>query len=297
MKQESPARVKHLAKNTAEPVIHHYEEDQTLLARWVLKGLEKGASFWIAVLAAVAVVCVVGYLISNTLTGESESAKAWTDVMTARDVDDLEKVFGEDAKGPVALWSRLEAATARYQEGILKLPNDREGARPLLTQAIDWFREVEKQAGADGPLKRLAAMGLARTLEARNDLQDAIQEYDRVATTWPNTDEARIAGSRAKTLKSPAAIDFYAKFYAYRPSEVGLPPRSSSTFGGPNIPGLNPSDLLSPYSPPSSPGGESTPPSSGDGQPGAGELPKNPFESNPPPLPVPDAPPADAPKS
>lgn len=125
----------------------------------------------------------------------------------------------------------LSAASESYQEALTRLPADREAAAPLLSQALDTYREAGEKAHDDPVLKRLAELGIARTYEARNELADAIAQYEKVAKDWPGTDDAKAATERAKLLRDPETVAFYEKFAAYKPPTTPtLPPRGTSRF-------------------------------------------------------------------
>jgi tetratricopeptide (TPR) repeat protein len=270
-------------------VIHHYEEDDTLLASWLRKGLDQGPKFWLLLGGSVALAVLIGLLINKLSTSESSSSSAWTELMLAKGVNDLKKVADERPDSPVAGWALLRAAEARYREGFDDLPSNREAAMPLLKQALDLFQQAEQDSPKDSPQKRMAALGTARTYEARNELDSAIKQYETVASTYPGADEAKLAEAQAKVLKDPQSAQFYREFYAFKPKDVTLPPRGSSLFNIPGMPtpgldrpgGLDLPPIFGPDTPSSAP---STAPRTG-----GGELPGNVFENPAPPAPTPPA--------
>jgi hypothetical protein len=271
-------------------VIHHYEDDETLLARWLRKGMDQGPTFWLVLGGVVAAAIIVGLLLNNVSTGESTTDAAWTELILARGADDLQKIAEAQPDSRVSAWALLRAAEVRYREGFGDLPNNREAALPLLKQAYDLFEKAEQAASKDTPVKRLSALGMARTLESRNELEPAIKQYEAVASTYSGTDEGKEAETRAKLLRDPANVQFYKDFYAFKPRDVTLPPGGRGLFnmpGGTSIPGfpssgsfpgINLPPVFGPDSPPS--GAPAT---------GGGELPKNVFENPPPPLPTPES--------
>jgi len=148
----------------------------------------------------------------------------------AKDVDDRLKVAEDFPKSPAASWARLQVAGARFNEGVEKLTTDREAGVALLGRALELFREVAKSAARDTPQARLAALGEARTLEARNELKDAIEQYQKVAATWPRTDEAKQAARLAEALTRPENVKFYEQLYAYKAPEAKMPPGGAGMF-------------------------------------------------------------------
>jgi tetratricopeptide (TPR) repeat protein len=299
MKDEPLTRAKqpkHLQEH-APTVIHDPLADETLLARWFRQNLEKGPRFWLAVAGTVVGVVAVWLVIAGLTSGRSADAGAWESLMLAKDTDDRVKV-GQSASGLPASWALLQAAEARYQEGFADLPANRDAALPLLSNAYELFKQAADKAPADSTPKRLATLGMARCLEARGDLDGAIQQYQTVAKSWPETDEGKQAAKLAERLKRPEAVAFYQQFSTYKPPEMTLPPRGTSTFDVPGLPALPPNhpDPNGPTIPAPGLGGlgglpgsatlpEPAPPTT---QPAGGAAPATP-ESTPAPAPAPPA--------
>jgi hypothetical protein len=189
--------------------------------------------------------------------------------------------------GPAAGWALLQAAEARYQEAFNDLPANRDAALPLLTKAHDLFEQASQKADADPVCKRLAALGMARALEARGDLDAAIAQYESVAKNFPSTGEAARAEVLAKELRKPENQKFYQNFSTFKPTEMTLPPRgrgfldnlppSHPPIDGPVVPapGLDLPELpagTGATTPPAEPKAETTPP----------EIPSTPFTAEPP---------------
>jgi len=275
MKHEPPAPRTHTPDEVPQTVIHHYEEDQTLLARWLQHAIDKGASFWILVAGCLAVVVVVTYLVSGLLATPSKSTEAWQEMILATSTEDLQRLAETQSTSPVGPWADLQAASSRYRDGISRLPANKDAADPILTQALEGFREVEKFAQADQPmLRRMAMLGIARTLETRGELTEAIAEYEAIAKTWPDSTDGKDAAKRAEALKNPDVIAFYKKFEAYKPN-------TGSTTLGPR--GTNRIDL--PTGHPALDGPTMPAPSLLDGgvkhsDVGKGELPGNVFQKS-----------------
>ena len=262
-------------------VIHDYEADDTLLAKWLRRAMDRGPSFWMMTAAALIVVMGLAYFVSGLTTGTSANARAWGEALVASSPEDYQRVAETAPSTSAGRWSALKAASARYREALSRLPSDREAARPILTQALDGFRAIEQDAKDDPTLRRLAMVGVARTLETRDERDEAIAAYDKVASTWPDTEDARQSTERAKFLKTPEAEAFYAKFSAYTPG------KSPSTTIGPR--GTN--RLKLPDGHPALDGPVMPAPSLLDGVPVGsvpspsdatkpGELPKDVFENN-----------------
>ena len=118
----------------------------------------------------------------------------------------------------------LQAATETYNKGFRDLPANREAAEPLLRKARTQFEQVVKQSPKDSPQARIAALGVARSLEAHNDLDKAIEQYELVAKTWPGSAEAKHAERLAQALRKPENVAFYKELYAFKPVEATIPP-------------------------------------------------------------------------
>ncbi len=219
----------HRHKEAAPTVIHNYEEDETVLARWLRRGLEKGASFWLLI-GGVVVAASVAMVAANSWTNRrSESSQAWLEVMVPSavsaaaekdakelpaEVRPLMKVAEDHPNTPAADWALYQAACYLYQEGLRDLPNNREAAKPILNQAYEMYERVSKAADEQSPLRRLAMMGMARALESRGELSEARDQYQQVATNWPDSELASQAKERAEKLNDPEVKKFYEEFYS-----------------------------------------------------------------------------------
>lgn len=274
MKHEPPIRT-HSDVEPPATVIHDYEEDQTLLARWLTRAMSKGPTFWMLAAGFVAVIFAVCYLVSGLTSGKSAGARAWEEVILAGSIEDFQRVATTEGETAAGRWSALNAASRRYRDALGRLPADRAGAAPILTQALEDFRAIEDDPKSDDTLRRLAMIGIARTLETREELPDAVAQYEKVAAKWPNTDEGKSAAKRAERLKTPEAIAFYKKFGTYKPRS------SSSTIGprGTNRLDLPPGhpDPFGPIMPAPSLNGGGVPVGS---IPSAGELPRELFQKS-----------------
>jgi hypothetical protein len=203
----------------AEPtVIHKPEEDMTLLARWLQRGIEQGARFWFLLGGVIVVLVAVAVLTSGVVASKSTVSEAWNELTQAKTVEERLKIAGEYPETPVALWAKLQSAQEEYAYGIEDLTSGTRNATAgsRLLKALKLFQEVAKEAPKDSPQRLGAMFGAARTLEARNELTEAIEQYREVATKFPNTPEAKQALAFAKALEEPVNIQFYKELYAYK---------------------------------------------------------------------------------
>ena len=242
----------------AEPtVIHHPEEDLTALARWLRHAMERGAQFWVLVGLAVLVLGAVAFISSGLVAGSSSDSEAWSELTTAKTVEDHLKIAEAHPGTPVSGWAKLQAAKEEFDTGVndLTAPGRKELAGPRLAKALKLFQEVAKEAKntsqAVGGL-----FGAARTLEARNELDEAIAEYKKVVEKFPDTPSARQSRAMIKALGEPANRLFYKELYTYAPKPTlssTPPPESqlpgSGGIGGPGSIFTPPTDFRLPTSP------------------------------------------------
>ena len=263
MKDEPRSPSRHLLDHAIPTVIHHEEENQPILARWLKRGMDKGPGFWIPLVGLCLVVIALGIFASGLSLGHSTSDEAWNRLALAKDSNDRVKVAEEFPDAPAARWALLQAATETYNKGFRDLPANREAAEPLLRKARTQFEQVVKQSPPDSPQARVAALGVARSLEAHNDLEKAIKQYDLVAKTWPETAEAKHAERLARALRKPENVAFYKELYAYKPIEATIPPLGTQGLTlppNPGIGGLNLPPNHPPLDGPTTPAGPFLPP-------------------------------------
>ncbi len=222
MKDEPPV---HELDHATPTVIHHPDEDMTILARWLRRGMERGASFWLTI-GGIVVALVAGAVALGALSARgSAQNQAWVDLVPAKTPEDRLKVADAYPKTPVADWARLFAANEEYEAGLIALtdPKQREIAGPRLKKALELYRQVAAEAPQDTSQARGAAFGVARTLEARNELDDAIKQYRLVAETWKGSPEAKQSEALAKALDDPENRQFYKELYAFKPPTTNAP--------------------------------------------------------------------------
>jgi hypothetical protein len=264
---------KHQLDHKLPTVIHHPEEEMPVLARWVHRAMENPTRFWGVIGAVVAVTVGLSVLGSGLKMGRKSSDEAWTRLESAKTPAERVEIANEFPATPAGRWALLQAATEYYHQGFNDLPRNSEAALLTFKKALDLFQKVAAEAPEDSPQARAAAFGLARTLEARNDLAKAVAQYEKVARTkaWAGTEEAREAERLARELTLPGAIAFYKELYEYKPAEVSLPPGGVGNLnfplpaGHPPVTGpgatAEPNPLAVPPPPPSpAPKGEAKPP-------------------------------------
>ena len=229
-----PAR--HRFEHQSPTHIHDPEADMMLLARWTHRAMKNQTRFWGTIIGCTVALLALVLLIRSLSSGSSRAEEVWSQLQTATSAADRVKVADDHPNSPASVWVRLEAATEYYHQGFDALPNSRDVALPMLKKALDNFDEVVRDAPKDSPQARTAALGKARTLEARNELAKAIDQYQLVEKTWPGTAEATQAKRLAEELQKPEAQAFYKELYAYSPTKVTLPPLGSQSLDMPLAP-------------------------------------------------------------
>ena len=225
MKNEEIQPPKHVLEHELPVVIHHDEENRTLLAQWFDNYHKNPAKFWGVVGPIVAVIVALGFFGSGYSLSGVNSDAAWTKLETAKTAAERVEIAKEFPKTNAERWALIQAATEYFNQGFSDLPQNKDVALPTLKKALDLFQKVVDEAPKDSSQARLAAIGVARTHEARGDLQKAIAQSEKVAETkeWAGTTEATEAGRLATLLKRPESEAFYKELLAYKPVDVTLP--------------------------------------------------------------------------
>ena len=231
----APAPGRHQYEHATPTVIHDPEQDMMLLARWVHRAMQDPAKFWGWLLGGAG--AVLGLVILfNLFSGRGvATSEAWTSLDAARSADDKLEVAKANPNSPVATWARLDAAAQLYQSGVSDLPSNSDAALQTLKKAADIFDQLAKSEPKDSPAAVSAAFGLARCLEARNELPKAVDQYKLVADTWPDAPEAAEAKKLAAALQKPEAAAFYKDLYAFKPTKVSLPPLGTEKLDFPDV--------------------------------------------------------------
>jgi len=276
MKEDPRATLKHQLDHAIPTVIHHPEENLPLLARWLHYATEDRGRFF--TFLGIVLVAVVGMTIlsSGLSVRRATTDEAWTELQTAKTAAEREKIAEKYPNTPAGRWALLQAATDFYNKGFADLPANRDVALPDLKKALGLFDKVLEQSPKDSAQARAAALGKARTLEARNEIDKAIAQYEYVAKTWPDTDEAQQSKQQAQLLRHPDSVAFYKELYAYKPTETTIPPLGEGSLNFPLGTPLQGEGSSSPFSftPPPPPTPATTPKTESPVNP---ELPTNVF--------------------
>jgi hypothetical protein len=229
----------------AEPtVIHDPNQDMTILARWLQTGMEQGSRFWLLLGGVVVALIAVAVISSGLSAGKSAQSEAWSELTQVKSVEDRLKIAEAHPKTAVAGWAMLISAQEEYETGIndLTTPGKSATAGARLAKALQIFQDVAKDAPKDSPEALSGLFGAARTLEARNELPEAIEQYRLVASRFPDSPEAKQALAYAKALQEPVNVTFYKELYDYKPPAT--PPSTGLGSPGSLFDGLPPDSPL-----------------------------------------------------
>ncbi len=236
-KATTPIPVRHQLEHVVPTVIHNPEQDMTALGRLtyhVLQDPRKYSTWALAVLLGILTLIFVTNFSSG---GRSRNSEAWAKLEAAKKVDERVDVAKQFPNTTAATWALLQAASEYYIGAFTDLPRNPEVALGGFKKSLDLFDRVYREAPKDSFQARTALLGVARSLEASDKLDKAIEKYELIAKTWPGTPEAEQAKKLAESLRNPDAASFYKQLYTYAPTKVTLPPSGSEDFKLP--PGIN----------------------------------------------------------
>ncbi len=262
-KQSSRARaqstpiVRHQLEHPVPTVIHDPEEKMTALGRLAHHAMLEPRRYlgWPLAIIGGLIVAALAWRMANGVT--SNESEVWTKLEAARTPSERVNLAKANPKSPAATWAKLQAATGYFNEALADLPNNSEVALSALKKSLDLFDQVIREAPHDSAPARVAALGRARTLEMKNDLPKAIEQYERVAKEWPDSPEADEARHFAEALKDPQAVAFYKDLYAYSPTTVTIPGGGTETFPSTGLGSGLPGGLLNPGPAAKTPAGKS----------------------------------------
>jgi len=259
MKDELRSPLKHEHVHEIPTVIHHPEEDLPLLARWLDSAMANQARFW-TVIGAVVLLVVGLSVVGAVWSGESSASNsAWTELDTAKSAAERVEIASKYPDSPVERWALMQAAYEYYRTGFADLPNNRDAALPQLEKALTYYKQVAKEAPKDSVQARTAAFGVARTHEARNEIDKAIAQYEVVTKNWPESEEGKESKRLAELLKKPEAVAFYRELYTFKPTTATLAPMESTSIPIPPIGSGGTVPSLLPPPPPSNESGLTVP--------------------------------------
>jgi hypothetical protein len=180
----------------------------------------------------VAAICAV-LLISAAVVwwsrqSSATAVKAWSLLETAENVNDFGAI-ADDYKGtPAGRWAKLKASELYLKTGLEQLFTDREVALQDLKKAREGFEELSNDK--DQAIQERSLWGLALVLESTSDgdTSKAVEAYQRLLNTVPETYFKPFAEDRVATLKKGGASEFYAWFSKQNPKPTELRPKDGA---------------------------------------------------------------------
>jgi tetratricopeptide (TPR) repeat protein len=236
-KATTPIPVRHQLEHVVPTVIHNPEQNMTALGRLTYHVLQDPRKYSTWALAVLLGILALIFITNFSSGGRSQNSEAWAKLEAAKKVDERVEVAKQYPNTTAATWALLQAASEHYIGAFTDLPRNPEVALGGFKKALDLFDRVYRESPKESFQARTALLGVARSLEARNDLDKAIEKYELIAKTWPGTPEAEQAKKLAESLRNPDAASFYKQLYAYAPTKVTLPPSGSEDIKLP--PGIN----------------------------------------------------------
>ncbi|WP_166831374.1 hypothetical protein [Thalassoroseus pseudoceratinae] len=233
---------------------HHHEESE--LERWgkaVMAWLEKNGMQLAIGLAVVAVIAAIGIFWSRSAA--ATKAARWEPMITANDAERFAEISDEFSGTVVADWARLKESQRALAEGIQLSMTDREGSIAELTRAREVLEGLLKDDISDiireralyalgNTMETLAGVNVGEDGENVDGVEPAIEVYQRLVQTFPNSVFFEPAQKRIAALKSPDTQEFYAWYKKQDPSPADRE--------GPND-NQNPAGAASEFRPPASP--------------------------------------------
>ena len=181
----------------------------------------------------VVVVAAVYFYLSNQQSSARE--QAWQDLYAALSDDDFEllgQVAEHHSGSDIGLWAFQAIGDRFLNDGARLLYSDREEADKQLAKAFANFDIVSRTA-REPMLKRRALYALAKTHEARNEMDRAEKNYQLLAESWPGSYLGTEAESRLKSIRDRNTQNFYAWFFEAEPPAMPIGPGSLNNFGNP----------------------------------------------------------------
>lgn len=180
-------------------------------------------------LGIVVALVAVGFTI--TFLSQQQSAKnsaAWTqlfDVLATPSTEGLEEFVEAHPDTQAAAWADLAAGDIKLREGSNGMFTERKEAEVSLDQAKKYYEQSLAKAGKVAMIRHRAQLGLAQTLEAQNNPEEALPIYEELAKLGDTSPFGKAAADRIATLKRLNDEQWYAWFAKYTPAPP-VDPRS-----------------------------------------------------------------------
>ncbi len=207
------------------------------LADWLGKQIAGIRPYSKTILGVVVLIVAAIVALMLSLTQRSRNVaggwQAYYDATVARNAEKLSEI-AKDYEGTTAgLWATQSAGDAYLMQGTSLLHIDRDDAADRLNKARAAYQQVIDQT-YDDLLKPRALIGLAQCYEARNEVEEAEKQYNRVIEGWPETSLAKLAKERRDLLAQASTREFLNWFDDQEPQlpPVSGTPGAADPFGG-----------------------------------------------------------------
>ncbi len=232
-------------KHQDHPHQHHDESELERFGKAAMGWLEKNGMVVALGLAVVAVIAAIWIFWSRSAA--ATKAARWEPMITANDAERFAEIADEFKGSVVADWARLKESQRALTEGIQLSMTDREGSIAELTRARDVLKELLEDEDISDIIRERALYALGNTMETLagvdvgedgenvEGVEPAIEVYQRLVQTYPNSVFVEPAQKRIASLKSPETKDFYAWYRKQDPSPLDRPgPQDNRQPGSPS---------------------------------------------------------------
>ena len=192
------------------------------LGQWIERVRPHMTLIMLLVVGLLAILAAWYYMIYR---GESARAAAWRSYMDAgadpqaNAVSELSAVADRYSDTVAGLWAAQTAADLEAAQGVRLLFQDRAKAETSLNAAEGTYRDIldNKLVATSPMLERRAHLGLAETLEALGQLDEAKKHYQVVVDAEKDSALGRAAQQRLARLDLAATKSWYNWFSRQKP--------------------------------------------------------------------------------
>lgn len=213
-----------------------HELETNELADWLGHATERVQPYLKTILAGVLVAVLVlagrALMAGNSQKQRDESWTALFGSMKLRDPDAVRDVAKLYPRTTAAPWAYQTAGDLGLEKGANQLLMDREAGKKFLLAAADDYQSAFRSA-KDDMLRQKALLGLAQVHEALGDVAKAKEQYQKIATTWPNEPVAELANRRGEFAGRKDTADFLAWFATQK-----IEPNPPANQAGPKPPSI-----------------------------------------------------------
>jgi hypothetical protein len=174
-----------------------------------------------AVALFAAIIGSIWYFGSEDTAGAQRWSRYFSAVNQREPMKVLEKLASEKTGNKADLWALQGLGDMQLSQGAAMLHTDRAEAQKLLQQAEASYKQVEK--ANDPMLRGRALLGLAKTYESLNKVEEARKYYELAAEASTSKAIKEAAAADAKRLKDSrqvAFLDWFSKQTPKRPAPL-----------------------------------------------------------------------------